>query len=62
MNTTIIKSFFITFLIMQTVSAFSHSNKHEEPKNLMFSGLDSDAAKVVIQFRDALKAGNAEVW
>ena len=47
---------------MQTVSAFSHSNKHEEPKNLMFSGLDSDAAKVVIQFRDALKAGNAEVW
>lgn len=61
MKTTIFKSLFITLLIMQSVSAFSHSNKHEEPKDPMFSGLDSDAAKVVIQFRDALKAGNAEI-
>jgi len=61
MKITFYKSLFITLLIMQSVSAFSHSNKNEEPKNPMFSGLDSDAAKVVTQFREALKAGNAEI-
>lgn len=61
MKSKIFISLLTIFLIMQSMAAISHGNKHEEPNNPLFSGLDTKAAKVVTQFRDALKTGDVKL-
>jgi hypothetical protein len=61
MKSKLFKSFLSMSLVMLSVAAFSHGNKHGEPENPLFSGLDSKAAKVVTQFKDALKDGDVKV-
>lgn len=60
MKLTLFKPLFITFLILQSMVAFSHSNKHEEADNPLFSGLDTEAAKIVTKFREALKESDVK--
>lgn len=56
MKAKLLKSLLITFLMMQSITVFSHNDKHEEAANPLFTGLSTEAAKVVQQFHQALKS------
>ena len=40
-------------------SAFSHGDEKHEDKQIMFTGTDTEAAKVVVAFHKALESGDA---
>jgi ketosteroid isomerase-like protein len=51
---------FMMFLTMFSSSAFSHGDGNQQSKSEMFTGLQTDAAKVVIAFQHALETGDAK--
>ncbi len=61
MKAKILITLFTVYLTMLSFSTLSHDNKNQEPINTLFTGLDTNAAKTVTQFHQALRSSDVKL-
>jgi len=61
MKAKILITLFTVYLTMLSFSTLSHGNKGQKPTSPLFTGLDTNAAKTVMQFHEALRSSDVKL-